>query len=77
MNAVLGLSRLLLSTDLSHEQEQYLLMIANSSHLLLTIINDILDYSKIEVRRACGDARHWMERHRLVRICTPAAAFSH
>jgi len=45
---VLGLSRLLLSTELSVEQEQYLLMIANSSHLLLTIINDILDYSKIE-----------------------------
>lgn len=51
MNAVLGLSRLLLSTELTQEQEQYLLMIANSGHLLLTIINDILDFSKIEAGR--------------------------
>ena len=48
MNAVLGISRLLQDTALTLEQEQYLSMITNSGHLLLTIINDILDYSKIE-----------------------------
>ena len=45
MNAVLGLSRLLTTTALSLEQQQYVSMIANSGQLLLTIINDILDYS--------------------------------
>ena len=41
-NAVLGVSRLLQSTPLTTEQEQYVQMINNSGHLLLTIINDIL-----------------------------------
>ena len=39
MNAVLGISRLLADTPLSLEQDQYLSMITNSGHLLLTIIN--------------------------------------
>ena len=47
MNAVLGLSRLLSTTSLSLEQQQYVSMIANSGQLLLTIINDILDYSSV------------------------------
>ena len=48
MNAVLGLSRLLQDTELSAEQQSYLTMIANSGKLLLTIINDVLDFSRIE-----------------------------
>jgi len=48
MNAVIGLSQLLLQTDLSEQQQDYLLKIHNSSRMLLGIINDILDYSKIE-----------------------------
>ena len=48
MNAVIGIGRLLSDTDLNLEQQQYVQMINNSGHLLLTIINDILDYSKIE-----------------------------
>lgn len=47
MNAVLGLSRLLATTSLSLEQQQYVSMIENSGQLLLTIINDILDYSSV------------------------------
>jgi signal transduction histidine kinase len=50
MNAVLGVGRLLSDTALSLEQQQLVAMITNSGQLLLTIINDILDYSKIEVR---------------------------
>ncbi len=48
MNAVIGIGRLLSETPLSLEQRQYVQMINDSGHLLLTIINDILDYSKIE-----------------------------
>jgi len=51
MNAVLGISRLLNDTQLSMEQAQYVQMINSSGQLLLTIINDILDYSKIEANQ--------------------------
>ncbi len=48
MNAVMGMTSLLLDTDLVHEQHDYVETIRQSSDALLTIINDILDFSKIE-----------------------------
>ncbi|WPL18924.1 Signal transduction histidine-protein kinase BarA [Thiorhodovibrio winogradskyi] len=48
MNAVIGLSDLLLHTPLDAKQRDYLGKIRDSSRMLLGIINDILDYSKIE-----------------------------
>ena len=48
MNAVIGMTSLILETDLSVEQKEYLETIRNSGQALLTIINDILDFSKIE-----------------------------
>ena len=51
MNAIMGLSHLLLRTQLSLKQHDYLARIQNSSRLLLGILNDILDLSKIEAGR--------------------------
>ncbi|NEQ52589.1 MAG: response regulator [Leptolyngbya sp. SIO3F4] len=48
MNGVIGTTSLLLNTDLSLEQHEYVGIIRNSSESLLSIINDILDFSKIE-----------------------------
>jgi two-component system, sensor histidine kinase and response regulator len=51
MNAVLGMTHLLGSTQLSGAQRKYLEMIRNSGQSLLGIVNDILDFSKIEAGR--------------------------
>lgn len=48
MNAVIGLSSLVLQTDMTSRQRDYQLKIQSSAQALLGIINDILDFSKIE-----------------------------
>ncbi|MEI8206505.1 MAG: ATP-binding protein, partial [Kiritimatiellales bacterium] len=48
MNGVIGAASLLLGTNLAHQQEEFVHTIQVSGENLLTIINDILDYSKIE-----------------------------
>lgn len=48
MNGVLGMASILAETDLDVEQREYTGAILNSGETLLIVINDILDYSKIE-----------------------------
>lgn len=48
MNAIIGMSHLAIRTDLSRKQHDYMSKIQSSAHALLRIINDLLDFSKVE-----------------------------
>src|SRR6185295_6776977 len=51
LNGILGMTTLALQTKLSSEQQEYLDTIKSSAESLLEIVNDILDFSRIEARR--------------------------
>jgi len=51
MNAIIGMTDLAMATDLSRQQREYLKTVQSSAESLLTLLNDILDLSKIEAGR--------------------------
>jgi signal transduction histidine kinase/CheY-like chemotaxis protein len=48
MNGIVGMTELVLETDLSDVQRQYLEMVGSSVDRLLVVVNEVLDYSRIE-----------------------------
>ena len=51
MNGILGMTELLIDTPMSDDQREQLGMVRSSAHSLLTVINDVLDFSKIDAGR--------------------------
>ena len=63
MNGVIGMTGLLLGTDLTPEQRDYVETIRTSGDTLLEIINDILDFSKIEAGRVRMETIDFSPKH--------------
>lgn len=63
MNGVIGMTGLLLDTDLTPEQRDFAETIRSSGDSLLTIINDILDFSKIEAGKLQFETLDFSLRH--------------
>ena len=60
LNGILGMTETVLDTELNAEQREFLTIAKTSADLLLQIINDVLDFSKLDARKV---TLNWLEFH--------------
>ena len=71
LNGIMGLTDLLLDTNLNEEQLEYLEMVKQSSHTLLELLNNLLDFSKIEDNKEKYEEKEFNLSSRLNEIVLP------
>ncbi|MCX8045222.1 MAG: ATP-binding protein [Desulfobacterota bacterium] len=69
LNGIIGFTELLQGTQLTEEQREYVTTIRDSSVALLRIIEDILDFSKVEAGRLDLEATTFSPRDIVLRVC--------
>ncbi|MGB5472918.1 MAG: ATP-binding protein [Gammaproteobacteria bacterium] len=74
LNGIIGMSDLLTTTSLDKEQQEYVGAIQTSGHILLTLIEDILDISKIEAGKLVTETEPF-DLHALVNNTVKTFAF--
>ncbi|HMC63474.1 MAG TPA: response regulator, partial [Gemmataceae bacterium] len=65
MNGIIGLMELVLDTELSQEQREFLQIARSSARSLLTVINDVLDLTNLEAGKLTLEASDFSLRHSL------------
>jgi signal transduction histidine kinase/DNA-binding response OmpR family regulator len=73
MNSILGMTDLALLTDLTDEQREYLEMVRSSGQSLLILLNDVLDFSKMEAGKAALHPREFELRPSVEEALKPLA----
>ena len=77
MNGVIGMTGLLLDTELDDEQREYAETVSSSGEALLEVIDDILDFSKIEAGKLELDPTAFDPRDAIERACGMLAGRAH
>jgi two-component system sensor histidine kinase/response regulator len=77
MNGVIGMTELVLDSDLTADQRECLDTVKNSADSLLTVINDVLDFSKIEAGKMDLDPIHFNLRDNLEEAVKALALRAH
>ena len=77
MNGIMGMTELVLDSDLTDDQRECLNIVKSSAESLLTVINDVLDFSKIEAGRIDLDPVHFNLRDRLEEAVKALALRAH
>jgi len=77
MNAILGMTELALDTPLTGEQREYLAIVKSSAEALLKVINDLLDFAKIEAGKLELDHADFSLRHVLAETLRALAIRAH